>query len=334
VNVDDVAVKLKRDLNREVKTLISKQPLSRPELSEALHCELTSVNTALKFLRSQGANITEMIGGKLFLHTFVERGGSLTLQAKDRGDGWTAVGFVTDNHLCNRHSRLDVLNAAYDFFAREGVTVVLNAGNMVDGEARFNRHELIVAPGMDPQLDYAIEHYPERRNVVTHYITGDDHEGWWIQREAINVGEYFQMRAEKAGRKDLRYLGHVEADIKLQCGKGSTVGRIMHPGGGSAYALSYAPQKLVESFQGGEKPAVLWIGHYHKFDWCYPREVHCISGGCTTDQSAFLRKNKIGVHVGFGMTKIQQDKRSGHITRLQHEWLPYYDRGFYEKRFG
>jgi len=221
-----------------------------------------------------------------------------------------------------------------DFFAREGCATVLNAGNWVDGEFRFNRHELIVAPGMDPQLDYAIERYPERKGIVTHYITGDDHEGWWIQRECINVGEYFQMRAEKAGRKDLKYIGHVEADVRLKCGKGSAVGRIMHPGGGSAYALSYAPQKLVESFQGGEKPSILWIGHYHKYDWCYPREVHCISLGCTTDQSAFMRKNKIAAHVGFGMTRFQQDKADGHITRLQHEWVPYYDRGYYERRFG
>lgn len=570
MKIQDAAGEAARDLNKQVRALLSKRPLSRNELSEELTCDIASINSVLKSLRSQGANISELIGGKLFLHSLLQQGGSLTLQAKDRGDGWTAVGFVTDNHLGNRHSRLDVLNAAYDFYEREGVTTVLNAGNWVDGEARFNRHELVVAPGMDPQLDYAIERYPQRKGITTHYITGDDHEGWWIQRECVNVGEYFQMRAEKAGRTDLRYMGHVEADIRLKCGKGSAVGRIMHPGGGSAYALSYAPQKLVESFQGGEKPSLLWIGHYHKFDWCvpleseiltrggwrkyndladvtevlgynldsdqcewtpligslvmydqplvrysnnifdvrctpdhkwplikkfqtiaslgtidetncqprivqaavapdgpglgnlpiqrlldresgsrwvlsmtaaerqafivgmmfgegniagggtlkfnqnpgpvadafrlacalqgiatstgatngssdcirtallqkrhretralkredagradvwcpqtklrtwvmrqgstititgncYPREVHCISGGCTCDQSAFLRKNKIGVHVGFGMTKIQQDKTDGHVTRVQHEWLPYYDRGYYEKRFG
>lgn len=334
MTVDEVAGQLKRDLVREVRTLISKRPLNRMELVEELHCTLPVILATLKALRAAGANITEMVGGKLFLHSFLQHGGSLTLQATDRGDGWTAVGFVTDNHLGNKHSRLDVLNAAYDFFAQQGVTTVLNAGNMIDGEARFNRHELIVAPGMDAQLDYAIENYPERRNVRTCFITGDDHEGWYVQREAINVGEYLQMRAEKAGRKDLRYLGHVEADIKLSCGKGSAVGRLMHPGGGSAYALSYAPQKLVESFQGGEKPAVLWIGHYHKYDWCFPREVQCISGGCTTDQTAFLRKNKIACHVGYGLTQIRQDKTDGHITRLRHEWIPFYTRGFYEKRFG
>ncbi len=101
MTVDEVAGQLKRDFNKEIKTLISKRPLSRMELCEELHCELPAIQAALKFLRAQGANIAELIGGKLFLHSSIERGGSLTLQAKDRGDGWTAVGFVTDNHLCN-----------------------------------------------------------------------------------------------------------------------------------------------------------------------------------------------------------------------------------------
>jgi hypothetical protein len=34
------------------------------------------------------------------------------------------------------------------------------------------------------------------------------------------------------------------------------------------------------SFQGGEKPSVLLIGHYHKFEYCYPREVHVVQTGC------------------------------------------------------
>jgi hypothetical protein len=46
---------------------------------------------------------------------------------------------------------------------------------------------------------YAIENYPQRKGITTHYISGDDHEGWWIHRECVNVGEYFEMRAKKAG---------------------------------------------------------------------------------------------------------------------------------------
>ena len=334
MNVEQAAKEAKLAFAKKVRERLSKQPLTFEELKEALNCKQAELKHALQGLKLSGANLSTLTGNRIYLDPILQQGGTLELKAEDRGDGWTVVGFVSDNHLGNKHSRLDVLEAAYDFFAAEGVKHVLNGGNWVDGEARFNRHELIVAPGMDAQLNYALEVYPQRKGITTHFISGDDHEGWWVHRECVNVGEYFQMRAERVGRHDLRYLGHVEADIKLRRGNKSVVGRIMHPGGGAAYALSYAPQKLVESFQGGEKPVLLWIGHYHKYDVCYPREVVCISLGCTTDQSAFLRKNKIGVHVGFGMTKLMQDKLDGHVTRVQHEWIPFYDRGYYEKRFG
>jgi biotin operon repressor len=334
VNIEEAVAQGTRDLKKAVRDLISKRPLTKEEIAEELKCGTNSIRDVLKSLRLAGANISELIGGRLYLNQLLQSGGSLTLQAKDRGDGWTVVGFITDNHLCNRHSRLDVLEAGYDFFAREGVTDVLNGGNWIDGEARFNRHELLVAPGMDAQLDYMLENYPQRDGITTHFISGDDHEAWYLHRDGVNVGKYLEMRALAGGRKDLHYLGHAEADIRFKCGKGSAVGRLMHPGGGSAYALSYAPQKIVESFQGGEKPSVLFIGHYHKWDYCYPREVHCISGGCTTDQSQFMRKNKIAAHVGFSMAKIQQDKTDGHITRLGVEWNPFYDRKYYEQRYG
>jgi len=333
MNLDEIAPTIRADITKEIKRLLSKRPMSIEELKEETHLKLDIIKSVIKEIKTSGLNFAYLPGDKLFLPSIVHPGGHHTLSLKDR-NGFTQFGFATDNHLCNRHARLDVLNAAYDRFVEEGITEVFNAGNWVEGEAKFNRQELIVPPGMDPQLDYWIENYPHRKDVTTYFITGDDHEGWWVQRERINVGQYAQMKAVQAGRTDLKYLGHVEADVELRSKKGSAVMRVMHPGGGSAYALSYAPQKLVESFQGGEKPAVLLIGHYHKFDYCYPREVHVVSGGCTCDQTAFLRKNKIGVHVGFSLIRIAQDVADGHITRLAVEWFPYYDRKYYERRFG
>ena len=136
----------------------------------------------------------------------------------DKGEWTHFFGFTTDNHLCNRHSRLDVLNHAYDHFEREGISLVYNAGNWIDGEARFNKTELLTAPGMDHQLDYLIDNWPVREGIETHYIAGDDHEGWYQQREGIEVGRYLQSRAREAGRDDLTYLGYGEADVELGSG--------------------------------------------------------------------------------------------------------------------
>ena len=104
----------------------------------------------------------------------------------------------------------------------------------------------------------------------------------------------------------------------------------MHPGGGSAYAISYTAQKIVESLQGGEKPHFMLLGHYHKFNQGYPREVHTVQGGTTQDQTPFMRKQKIQAHVGFCIIRFHQAE-TGEINRFNVEWVPFYDKGFYEK---
>lgn len=329
--INDVVKQKEQDDLSAIKQELKQQAMSEAELAESLRLKVTTVRRVIKQLQAQGANLTRT-DGRWLLHDVLEHGGRLVLEPRDRGDGWTVFGFITDKHLCSRHARLDVLEAAYKTFDDEGVTEVFDAGNWIDGEARFNRQELIKF-GLDDQLNYLIEVHPHRPHIVTHYVSGDDHEGWYAQRERINVGQYLELRAKKAGRKDLHFIGHVEADVELKNKGGSSTMRVMHPGGGSAYAFSYAPQKIVESFQGGEKPAVLLLGHYHKRDVCYPREVHVISGGCVQDQTMFMRKQKIAAHVGFTIIKIKQDPDRGHIVRLAEEWFPFYDRGFYEKRY-
>ena len=236
-------------------------------------------------------------------------------------------GFVADTHLGSKFERLDVLNTLYDIYADEGIDTVYHGGNIVDGECRFNKYE-IHTQGLTPQVDYCINNYPQKKGVKTFFITGDDHEGWWVQRERINIGEHIQMKAEKAGRNDLQYIGHVEADIDLCETKGESWMRIMHGGGGTAYALSYTPQKIVESYQGGEKPRILMLGHYHKIDYCFPREVHVIQMGCVEDQTIFMRKKKIQAHIGGGILMARRAP-DGTINRVNVEFITFFDKGFY-----
>jgi hypothetical protein len=320
-------------LEAAIRAALKRGDLSAHELAETTGAKVGAIRTAITKMQHRGVLVASLPGGIYGMAHVATLEPKRTIWRGNPKDEWTHhFGFTSDNHLCNRQSRLDVLEAAYDHFEREGITTALNAGNYIDGEARFNKQELVTAPGMDNQLDYMIDKYPARKGITTFYIDGDDHEGWYSQREGIQVGRYLQMRAESQGRDDLKFLGYSEADIELKCGSGSAVARLLHPGGGSAYATSYTAQKIVESYQGGEKPHVLFIGHYHKFEYGYPREVHCIQTGTTEDQSLFMRKKKIGAHVGFGEVKLKQDAR-GVITRCAVEWFPFYDRGFYERRY-
>jgi len=239
-------------------------------------------------------------------------------------------GVVSDCHLGSYNERLDVLNAAYDDFAKRGIKTVYLPGNIAEGECRFNKYDIRVH-GITDQTLYVIDHFPQRPGIETLYITADDHEGWWFQREGIDFGRYLMLEAHNRGRKDLIHLGYQEVDVELVAKKGRSIMRIMHPGGGTSYAISYALQKIVESLQGGEKPHIILCGHYHKAGSFYPREVHSVLCGTTCDQSRFMRKLKIQAHVGYYIIRIEQAD-DGTITEFTPTFRPFYDRKYYIKR--
>jgi hypothetical protein len=135
--------------------------------------------------------------------------------------------------------------------------------------------------------------------------------------------------AKEAGRNDLEYLGHLEADIVYKAPEGETTVRLVHPGGGTAYALSYSVQKIVESYVGGEKPQVLLCGHYHKAEYSYVRGVHCVQVGCTQDQTPFMRKKKLQAHLGGWICEIGVGKQ-GSVTWFKQQFFPFYDRAYHQ----
>lgn len=159
------------------------------------------------------------------------------------------------------------------------------------------------------------------------------HEGWFQADAGLRIGWYLQNWCEERGRKDLVHIGHMEQDVIFKRPHGEMRMRIMHPGGGTPYATSYPSQKMVESFQGGDKPHVLVIGHYHKFDVSYPREVLTIMPGCTEDQTSFMRKLKIRAEVGFCVCNlgIRSDGTLGHYGV---DWHPFYDAAYHKKLEG
>jgi len=298
-------------------------------LAESLHCNSVTVEAIVDHLADSGYMVMRD-GPRARIVKEPETAGKCWTDASPlMPDGWRKIGVIADSHLASKYARLDVLEAAYDRFKEEGITDVYHAGNIVDGECRFNKYE-ILAHGVTDQALYCLDHYPQRSGITTHYISGSCHEGWWMAREGMDFGRYLAFEAEARGRKDLHYLGYMEADIKLVGPNGkSSFMRVLHPGGGSSYALSYRPQKIIESLQGGEKPAVLIVGHFHKMAQFMLRNVWTVLAGTTQDQTPFMRKHSIEAHLGYAVVSMQQDE-NGAIRRLVCEHTGYYDRGYHE----
>jgi hypothetical protein len=317
------------EIKSKLKDLIkTKKPYTLEALSDYFNSGIGNVRKAVEELAKEGFNI-KLKDSQVYLSSIIEQSPNTTLDISRMSTGFYKFGAIGDNHLCSKYERLDVLNAIYDLYEKEGIKVVYNTGNWIDGEARFNVHDLHVH-GMDNQIDYFLQQYPKRKGITTYFVAGDDHEGWYTQREGVDIGKYVSMKAQAAGRTDLVYIGHMEADIIIKAKKGQTIIRVLHPGGGSAYATSYTVQKIVESYQGGEKPHVVLAGHYHKAEYLYYRGVHCVQTGCTEDQTPFMRKKKLAAHLGGWIIEMATDD-NGAITRFKQEFMPFYDNGYYKQ---
>lgn len=254
--------------------------------------------------------------------------GFLPLSVVDSGDWWT-MGLVSDTHLCCKEERLAELHATYDLFAQEGIVRVMHAGNIVDGYVSKINGASVFCTSVDDQAQYVIDNYPKRDGIKTYYITGDDHEGWWM-KEGFNFGGYLNFMCKDQGRDDLQYIGHVEADIAVKIGKRPTMIKIQHPGGGSSYARSYSGQKQVEAFEGGEKPSILVQGHYHVSNYMNDRNIHVISLPGFQDQTIFARKKRLRMEVGGAIVSFKASPEDGSVTRLRIEMVRFFTRGYYK----
>jgi predicted phosphodiesterase/biotin operon repressor len=312
--------------------LLKRTQLSLDEIGAKLNVSRGVALDLVDALRSEGYSVQKF--GERFTVTRdpgpVEDDRDLFHLRSDAG-GRYRFGVISDTHYGSKYAREDVCEDLYDWFAAEGIDLVLHGGNWIDGEARFNRFDLIErAHGMQAQLDYFVERYPHRRGIRTHYVTGDDHEGWYAQREGVDIGRMLEETARRAGRNDLRNLGYIEAFVTLEHRKSGETSKILlqHPGGGSAYAVSYAPQKIIEALQPGEKPGVAILGHLHKLEYLNLRGVHVIQAGCTKDVDTFARKKRLSYHIGGWIVELWQ--HPGGAIEGCRPWLKqYFDRDYY-----
>ncbi len=243
-------------------------------------------------------------------------------------------GISSDKHYGSKYCREEIIENLYAWFADEGVNAVLDAGNYIEGESRFNKYD-INQHGLEAQAQHIAETLPQHPGLVTYAVSGDDHEGWYAQREGLDIGRYVESTFRHAGRDDWVNLGYMEAYVDIVNAQTGVVSKalVMHPGGGSAYATSYKPQKIVEGFEGGEKPALLFIGHYHKLGIYLIRNVWTLQCGCAQDQTPFMRKRGIDPHIGGIVCEVEQDPETGALISCKTEIRRFFNRGYYNNRW-
>lgn len=308
---------------------LRKTRMSLNELAAFLGTDESQAQDMVRSLKGAGYLVEEAEGqfsiGKLRPDTAIQMGDYSRLVAQQY-----TFATLADSHLVSQHQRLDVLEFCFEECKRRGIKDVYLIGNMIDGyRERINGGEVFFR-NLTDQCMYAADHWPGRPGVTTRFVTADCHEGWFAKKVGINVGYHLEDCFQRAGRQDVQYVGHMERDFVLKSPKGDAraILRLFHPSGGSSYAISYKPQKFVESYQGGQKPAILLIGHFHKMGSFYIRNVNCLLTGCAQDQTRWMRSKGIEAHVGFYIVTIEQDKKGG-ISRFVVERIPFFDQEYH-----
>lgn len=176
----------------------------------------------------------------------------------------------------------------------------------------------IYAHGADAQVAEVIKKYPVCLGMKTYFISGS-HDLSFFKSAGTDIGDRIS-----AIRSDLVYLGREEADILIG-GKNLARLRLFHPGGGTAYAISYHSQKYIESLSGGQKPNIVCIGHYHKSEMmpCY-RNVFSVQTGCIQSQTPYMRRKKLAAHMGFWILEFTISKPQ-FVSRFKAEFFAVYE---------
>ena len=224
-------------------------------------------------------------------------------------------GLMGDTQINSKYTQLTHLHRLYDIFAEEGITTVYHTGDIDDGEQMRKGHQYeLYTQGVDDHADEIIRVYPRREGIRTKFITGN-HDASMVRLAGVDIG-----RLIVRDRDDMDYLGQDSAVIKLT---DNCTFELRHPGDGTAYAISYKSQKMIEAMSGGEKPNLIGVGHYHKCEYLPYRNVHLFQTGCLQAQTPWMRSRGIAAIMGGWIVEIRLNVDGG-VERVRQDWFQFY----------
>lgn len=232
-------------------------------------------------------------------------------------DGTEVIKFALmgDTQIGSKYTQLTHLHNFYDICAREGVKDVYHTGDITEGLKMRPGHEFEVYTVSSDEMERdVINNYPRREGITTHFITGN-HDASIYKHIGHDVGY-----AIANARSDMKYLGRDCALIYLT--PNCTL-ELRHPWDGSAYAISYKTQKMIEGMDPDSHPTIIAIGHYHKNEYLFYRNIHAFQTGCFQSQTPFTRGKGISISMGGWIVTVRVDK-DGVIQGITPEFRAYY----------
>jgi hypothetical protein len=281
------------------------------EIAERVGKTESEVRSFLRTLRSNSRSSND----KPKNFTVFENLSPETHKQEWNGNSVITFGLMGDTQINSKYTQLTYLHQFYNICGDRGIADVYHTGDIDEGEQMRVGHQYeCYTQGADDHVEEIVNTYPLIKGTKTHFITGN-HDASIYKRCGVDIG-----KAIASKREDMNYLGRDCALVNLT---DNCTLELRHPWDGTAYALSYKPQKMIEGMEADSKPNILAIGHYHKLEYLFYRNIHCFQTGCFQMQTPFTRGKGISVHLGGWIITIEVDDK-GYIQRMIPEMIPFY----------
>ncbi len=217
---------------------------------------------------------------------------------KDYFTSKTTIGVFSDSHIGHEMFDEPLFRHMVRKFDEHKVEKVYSVGDNIEGmSGRDGQIFELSEIGFSRQIEKAEEMY----SLIDKEIYGIDgnHDEWHCKKNnaGVIVGEELEKRLD-----NYTNLGHEMATVEIAP---NITMMLFHANDGTAYAISYKMQKLMESFTGGEKPNILLSGHYHKAMYMFNRNIHGVECGTLCGQTGWMRGKKIPAHKGFWIIDVE-----------------------------
>jgi len=230
---------------------------------------------------------------------------------------WISFGLIGDTHITSKFCDENAIRTYYRDIQRSGIRDIFHAGDMWDGCCgdvqvyRGQIHDVDVI-GFGNGVRYVAEHYPNLKNMNTHFILGN-HDARILEREGANFGEVLNQRRAFYARILLSKDPHLTLDL-------------IHLSGGVPYSIGYAIQKYIRNVPPSKRADIYGFGHTHHHQQVSAEgdDESFLVGGWQTPSEYNIRRGA-GVDIGGYKVRVKLATNSGSnpMERIEGTFMRY-----------
>lgn len=117
---------------------------------------------------------------------------------------------ISDLHLGNSYNRPDLLNEVYNFCIKNGINIIINAGDLIDGPENCGNRKQKQILDLESQIEYLLKVYPYDKSILNFICLGN-HDYACLKTEGLDLHKIFENK-----RHDLISLGYGKGIINIK----------------------------------------------------------------------------------------------------------------------